>query len=303
MSESRQTLISWVNDLLQTNYTKVEQLGSGNLNATIASASATFIVGAAYCQIIDSIYLDVPVGRIKFDANQTYEYMENFKILQNSFSKHKIDKPVDPTRLMKCRFQDNFEFLQWLKRFWDSYYSGQHYDAVGRRKGRAVEVSGPRPRSSASSARSSSASAFHAKPVASRVSAARPPPGGARTAAIRSASRTGAGAAGAGANTQQLQELTRQVNDAKVLIETAEKERDFYFTKLREIEVYLQQAQVEPGSEVEAMASHIQSILYSTDDGFVGEEVEGAQDELQNETFDQVSGKMHDLHVDEEETF
>lgn len=32
-----------------------------------------------------------------------------------------------------CR--DNLEFLQWLKRFWDSNYSGQPYDPVARRRG------------------------------------------------------------------------------------------------------------------------------------------------------------------------
>jgi hypothetical protein len=37
---SRQELIQWINDLLQLNYTKVEQCGTG----------------AVYCQIMDSIY-------------------------------------------------------------------------------------------------------------------------------------------------------------------------------------------------------------------------------------------------------
>lgn len=40
MGESRNELIAWVNDLLQINYTKVEQCGTGG----------------AYCQIMDSIY-------------------------------------------------------------------------------------------------------------------------------------------------------------------------------------------------------------------------------------------------------
>jgi hypothetical protein len=40
MGESRTELIQWLNELLQVNYTKVEQCGSGG----------------AYCQIIDSIY-------------------------------------------------------------------------------------------------------------------------------------------------------------------------------------------------------------------------------------------------------
>lgn len=40
MGESRSELIGWLNDLLQLNYTKVEQCGTG----------------AAYVQILDSIY-------------------------------------------------------------------------------------------------------------------------------------------------------------------------------------------------------------------------------------------------------
>ena len=40
MGESRTELIAWLNDLLGLNYTKVEQCGTG----------------AAYTQIIDSIY-------------------------------------------------------------------------------------------------------------------------------------------------------------------------------------------------------------------------------------------------------
>lgn len=37
---SRSDLLAWLNDLLQLNYTKIEQCGSGG----------------AYCQILDSIY-------------------------------------------------------------------------------------------------------------------------------------------------------------------------------------------------------------------------------------------------------
>ena len=40
MSESRSELLAWLNELLQINYTKVEQCGTG----------------AAYCQILDSVY-------------------------------------------------------------------------------------------------------------------------------------------------------------------------------------------------------------------------------------------------------
>ncbi|KAG8254241.1 Microtubule-associated protein RP/EB member 2 [Homalodisca vitripennis] len=41
--------------------------------------------------------------------------------------------PID--KLVKGRFQDNFEFLQWFKKFFDANYSGQEYDAFGLRNG------------------------------------------------------------------------------------------------------------------------------------------------------------------------
>ena len=41
--------------------------------------------------------------------------------------------PVD--RLIKGRFQDNFEFLQWFKKFFDANYDGREYDAIESRFG------------------------------------------------------------------------------------------------------------------------------------------------------------------------
>lgn len=36
---------------------------------------------------------------------------------------------------MKGRFQDNFEFLQWFKKFFDANYGGTEYDAMAQREG------------------------------------------------------------------------------------------------------------------------------------------------------------------------
>lgn len=38
-------------------------------------------------------------------------------------------------RLIKGRFQDNFEFLQWFKKFFDANYDGREYDAYEARGG------------------------------------------------------------------------------------------------------------------------------------------------------------------------
>ncbi|KAJ2784349.1 microtubule integrity protein mal3, partial [Coemansia javaensis] len=67
-------------------------------------------------------------------------------------AKHQVDKPIDPTRMVKCRFQDNFEFLQWLRRYWEAYSPKTHYDAAGRRNGKpGGPTDAGRPMSSASS--------------------------------------------------------------------------------------------------------------------------------------------------------
>jgi RP/EB family microtubule-associated protein len=39
---------------------------------------------------------------------------------------------------VKGRFQDNFEFVQWFKRFFDANYQGNEYDAVAARDGQQV---------------------------------------------------------------------------------------------------------------------------------------------------------------------
>lgn len=38
-------------------------------------------------------------------------------------------------KLIKGRFQDNFEFLQWFKKFFDANYDGREYDAFDARGG------------------------------------------------------------------------------------------------------------------------------------------------------------------------
>jgi len=76
MSASRTDLLAWLNELLQINYTKVEQCGTGG----------------AYCQVLDSIYGDLPMTRVKMNAKHEYEFIANYKVMQNVFKTKKIDK-------------------------------------------------------------------------------------------------------------------------------------------------------------------------------------------------------------------
>ena len=236
MGESRQELVQWLNSLLQLNITKVEQCGTG----------------AALCQVFDSIYLDVPMSRVKFNINSEYAYIQNFKVLQNTFTKHQIDKPIPVTALVKCKMQDNLEFLQWVKRFWDQYYPGGEYDAVARRKGAPLGSSG----AGAGAPRAAAAGT-------ARRGGTTPTTSGGRTAA-----KVGLGAAGGGAAAAALQSENATLKETVVGLE---RERDFYFSKLRDIELLVQNA-VDEDPELEkqedGLVKQIQVILYSTEEGF-----------------------------------
>lgn len=159
------------------------------------------------------------------------------------FGKHQVDKPIPVQQLSKCRMQDNLEFLQWTKKYWDQHYPGGDYDAVARRK-----ASGAPPASAGS--RSGATSQSSARRGVTPTAAGRP-----RVAA--------AGASGAATAALQ-QEIATQ----KEAIGGLEKERDFYFAKLRDIELLLQSAiEADPDLEKDddSLVKHIQGILYSTE--------------------------------------
>ena len=45
---------------------------------------------------------------------------------------------IQVDKLIKARYQDNLEFCQWIKRFFDLNYSGEPYNALQRRKGNNI---------------------------------------------------------------------------------------------------------------------------------------------------------------------
>lgn len=51
--------------------------------------------------------------------------------------------PVD--KLVKGKFQDNFEFVQWFKKFFDANYDGKEYDPVEARQGQDAMPTPPTP--------------------------------------------------------------------------------------------------------------------------------------------------------------
>ena len=118
--------------------------------------------------------------------------------------------------------QDNFEFVQWFKKFFDANYGGQEYDALAMRGGEQV----------GSSSKPSRPGAMAGRPAVSSMPK-RSPAGGARAPAARTATQAarpaGRATNGTGASAAQLEELNGQVMEMKLTVEGLEKERDFYF--------------------------------------------------------------------------
>jgi microtubule-associated protein, RP/EB family len=175
----------------------------------------------------------------------------------DTFNKHQVDKPIPVEQLVKCKMQDNLEFLQWTKRYWDLNFPDHEYDAVARRKGGALPTG-----------------AGARAPVggAARRGGGTTPTAGARVPKV------GGGAGGAA--------LVQENATLKETVVGLERERDFYFSKLRDIELLVQQA-VDEDPELEkqedGLIKQIQNILYSTEEGFeIPAEGEGLDDQ---ETF------------------
>eukprot|EP00002_Diphylleia_rotans_P030891 TRINITY_DN6395_c0_g2_i1.p1 TRINITY_DN6395_c0_g2~~TRINITY_DN6395_c0_g2_i1.p1 ORF type:complete len:203 (+),score=50.12 TRINITY_DN6395_c0_g2_i1:74-682(+) len=116
---SRTELIAWLNTTLKLNYSKVEQV----------------CTGAAYCQLMDYLHPGaVPLSKVNFNAKLEYEYIKNFKVLQLVFNKLGLEKHIEVDKLVKGKYQDNLEFLQWFKAYFDRTNTNPaEYDAVARR--------------------------------------------------------------------------------------------------------------------------------------------------------------------------
>ncbi|XP_059172594.1 microtubule-associated protein RP/EB family member 1-like isoform X3 [Physella acuta] len=234
---SRHDMIAWINDTLQTSYTKIEELCSG----------------AAYCQFMDLLFPgSLSLKKVKFNTKLEHEYIQNFKVLQVNFKKLGVDKIVPVEKLVKGKFQDNFEFVQWFKRFFDANYGGQDYDPVSARGGEQLGVAKPGALNKAPTA----------KPSVSKTS--QPPPQRTvkqpnKSPASNMIRRSPGAANHPGGDNHVIEELKGQIEQLNIDKEGLEKERDFYFNKLREIEVICQD------NEGMTHIKEIMDVLYATE--------------------------------------
>ncbi|XP_032376143.1 microtubule-associated protein RP/EB family member 1 [Etheostoma spectabile] len=233
---SRHDMLVWINDSLQMNLTKIEML----------------CTGAAYCQFMDMLFPNsVPLKKVKFGAKLEHEYIHNFKLLQVSFKKMGVDKIIPVDKLVKGKFQDNFEYVQWFKKFFDANYDGKEYDPVEARQGQDAM---PIPNTATSALTKTPKKALSQAPQRPPVAKVAP-----------KLANVSARKPGMGGGDEERVELINEVETLKSTIQDMEKERDFYFGKLRNIELICQEKE----GEGDPTLQRIIDILYATDEGFV----------------------------------
>jgi len=227
-------------------------------------------------------------------ARSDHEFIPNYKLLQAAFDRNSIQKHVDVDKLIRAKYQDNLEFLQWMKAMWDrSEGAGkQGYDAVSARCGRPV------PDWAKGNVVPGEARLIlgDSVPEKENVSANRDQIGGAqkfdpkrRVATAKAPARTGlaprAGtqrsAAPPALSSSEAEELKVKVMEQEEEIEELRKERDglederdYYFKKLRHVEILCEtlQAKMDPAMDVEGVLSKVQGILYTEMDEFPEEQ-------------------------------
>jgi RP/EB family microtubule-associated protein len=232
-----------------------------------------------------------------------YEFIGNYKLLQAAFTKNRVQRHVDVDKLIRAKYQDNLEFCQWLKAFYDQ--SGavrEDYDpnairARGKggkkfnellQKTAAKHGSKPLPAARNRRVTPTPASASSPRiPIASRPAPQRRPVPTKATTTTRSTGprptptltkapsrpaenkRTVNTAAKVEADAQMMKknaEMAQVIEDLEASVVELEKERDFYFGKLRNVELMLQVQQDNnfDGCDTEGVVANIFKVLYAT---------------------------------------
>ena len=308
---SRKTILDFFNNLLHLNLTKIEQTASG----------------AVACQVIDYIYPgSVPLHRVNWEAKSDYEFIHNYKLLQAAFTKNRVQRHVDVPKLIRAKYQDNLEFCQWLKAFFEMTARDRpDYDpAACRSKGKGGKVAKkhfantakmhnskllPTDRHTAGKAPSTSKSrpnnptsngistSNRRQATSSRVRLSSKENGNSTTTLSSSSSAGGVTTsrkitARSESNNNSGSDSTLKKKNLELAARNAEldievnnigKERDFYFSKLRDIELIMQvhdehsnsdAKDPSASSDAEQVIEKIFTILYakSEDDIYVDDD-------------------------------
>lgn len=240
-----------------------KELSRSELEPSFARSLILFMVLANSWSLLPSNDLgNVALHKVKFNTNQEFEYIQNYKVLQAAFTSNGVDKYIPVDRLIKLKFQENLEFLQWVKKFWDANFPGGHYDAIGRRGGKIAD-----------------GNIGSTGPVRRITSMATAVGGGNNRTVIRSTEpiRAQRPTTSSSSSSQpqiiaeyeaRIAGMTKEITELRLTVDEVERERDFYFAKLRDIEIETQKV-TDGGQAVGPdFVQAISNILYKTEEGF-----------------------------------
>ena len=292
----RGELLDFFNNLLDLQLTKIEQTASG----------------AIACQLTEYIYPgSIPMSKVNWEARSDYEFVNNYKLLQKAFTKHAVKRYVDVDKLIRAKYQDNLEFCQYLKAFFDqSGVVRDDYDAnavrargkggkkynellqktaakygskplpAARARGVARVTPAPKARPAPTTTTAPKVAAMKpitATPVARTTTKAPLKASENRTRPTVGSSQSKKAEASADAElVKKNAELASKIQELETTVSEVEKERDFYFGKLRNVELMLQVKQDLnfEGCDLEGVVGNVFKVLYATAE----EEVEVAED-------------------------
>mmetsp|Transcript_19274 Transcript_19274/g.46557 ORF Transcript_19274/g.46557 Transcript_19274/m.46557 type:complete len:380 (+) Transcript_19274:143-1282(+) len=316
-------ILSFFNDLLQINLSKIEETASG----------------AVACQLTDYVFPgSVPMARVNWEAKSDFEFVNNYKLLQVAFKKNHVQRHVEVNKLIRAKYQDNLEFCQWLKAFVErsGVDRGDSYDPVAvREKGKGgkkfnEKMAGTRSKAVGGGSRRVTTATATTKPrVPTRPTPAKPtsttrtsttakptsrsvaPKGVPKEPLKRSSSGNKVGGTNAEPDAMLLKknaELEATVSKLEEIgIETeaklaeAEREKDFYFEKLRNVELLLQikQGNNFDGCDLQNVVDGIFKVLYATAEDVLEIDEEGEVVTDTNDISQQPSGlSVDDISAD-----
>lgn len=305
-SVGRSQILKWINDLAQLNYTKVEQTASG-----------VFV-----CHVFDALYPgQLRLEKVKFDAKRSYDYIHNYKVLQACFNRVGMQRHVDVEKLIEGKYQDNFEFMQWVKAFFDGHANddARAYNGLSRRQqlqnGRGITSStavGPMSSSDSVPTKGTTRAVRTATATSATTGKWNRPTGGGvgRGGSTAKTNRVGLqknGNSMMAASNAQVTKLKQEVEglkadkeDLQAAVEDAVTEREFYFNKLRKVELICQGAsdQVEESEDclefLRDTLEHIKVTLYAEDDVPVADDEVAGDGEGEDVGEDGVDGQFDD---------
>uniref|UniRef100_A0A8C1Z7J0 DNA (cytosine-5-)-methyltransferase n=1 Tax=Cyprinus carpio TaxID=7962 RepID=A0A8C1Z7J0_CYPCA len=97
-------LLDWLSDILHTSFSQVEHTCSG----------------AAFCQLMNIIHPgSIDINKVKFTTKETADILDNYRLLQEAFSKAQIKKELELKLLVTGDILKTLDLLTWFKYLYD----------------------------------------------------------------------------------------------------------------------------------------------------------------------------------------